>query len=892
MAFHVACPITCRKICFCALGFPRRLQSEKGKIEFLQEVAGVEQFLKDPWLIKAREDATIQVMVPKVVGSAVPATQPPQLPAAMGVGGGDSGEEVAAASAQVKRVALQKQATAASLVAEDYARRFESGDLMQTSTKHASGEEQGQSNVKVMCRLCFNGENEGGERARKMLSCKTCGKKYHRSCIKSWSQNRDLFHWSSWSCPSCRICEVCRRTGDPNKFMFCKRCDGAYHCYCQQPPHKNVGHGPYLCPKHTKCHSCGSSVPGNGLSVRWFLGYTCCDACGRLFVKGNYCPVCLKVYRDSESTPMVCCDICQRWVHCPCDGISDAKYMQFQVDGHLQYVCPTCRGECSQIRNLEEAVQELWRRRDEADKNMIASSRADAGLPIQEEIFDISPFSDDEDSGSVVLKNENCRSLKFSLKGIGDSSPRKKKEHGKKSSNKKYGKKKGNETFFVIGTDASQRFERHQDGPLFGRRTGDNYNEEMQFSGEPAAGDKAAGICSVNEAAVPNHKYIDEVTEAKRKKALRTIKIKSNKSHGDREGIGNNSNVSKTAQGPKLVIHLGGRSRNTSSPPGSEVSNVKKEEVLTSPYVGTEDIIQQKHHEYINSPDNAVESGDKKGHISHTDQMKGSKLREKEGNLIKIKNTNSKASDVSSKLTGGKFSHEDEPVSLKNSHSVLGKRSIEDGASTRSGSDVLVSQRNKYSSMKYAEDRPTVSGDLDDGNSSIPSNSEASANDHKPFLKFKIPNNSNKGNQNVPDNLNQGLSRKERSDWRVHVGQMVIQTPSPLPLPGKEEITYTRGQRSKRRRPVPGDEDTSQWHEDNTMKEFTDANWVLQKLGKDAAGKRVEIHQPSNDSWHRGTVLEVLEGTSTVSIALDDGKPKNFELGKQGIRFVSQKQKR
>lgn len=32
--------------------------------------------------------------------------------------------------------------------------------------------------------------------------------------------------------------QVCRRTGDPNKFMFCKRCDGAYHCYCQQPPHK------------------------------------------------------------------------------------------------------------------------------------------------------------------------------------------------------------------------------------------------------------------------------------------------------------------------------------------------------------------------------------------------------------------------------------------------------------------------------------------------------------------------------------------------------------------------------------------------------------------------------------------------------------------------------
>ncbi|RRT65837.1 hypothetical protein B296_00040739 [Ensete ventricosum] len=77
--------------------------------------------------------------------------------------------------------------------------------------------------------------------------------------------------------------------------MYCKRCDGAYHCYCQQPPHKNVSRGPYLCPKHTRCHSCGSTVPGSGLSTRWFLGYTCCDACGRLFVKGNYCPVCLKV---------------------------------------------------------------------------------------------------------------------------------------------------------------------------------------------------------------------------------------------------------------------------------------------------------------------------------------------------------------------------------------------------------------------------------------------------------------------------------------------------------------------------------------------------------------------------------------------------------------------
>ncbi|XP_020553450.1 uncharacterized protein LOC105173340 isoform X2 [Sesamum indicum] len=876
MAFHVACPITCRRICFCALGFPGRLRSEKGKNDFLEEVARVEQFLNDPWLIKATENATVQVKVPKVIVSQAPPPPPPQFAAVVSVGGGeDEAAAMAAASAQVKRAALQKQAAAASMVAEDYARRFESGDLA-TSVKDAAGEEQGQSTTKIMCRLCFSGENEGSERARKMLSCNSCGKKYHRNCLKAWSQHRDLFHWSSWTCPSCRICEVCRRTGDPNKFMFCKRCDGAYHCYCQQPPHKNVGHGRYLCPKHTKCHSCSSSVPGNGLSVRWFLGYTCCDACGRLFVKGNYCPVCLKVYRDSESTPMVCCDICQRWVHCPCDGISDAKYMQFQVDGNLQYVCPTCRGECCQIRNLEEAVQELWRRRDEADKDLIASLRAAAGLPTEEEIFDISPFSDDEESGPI-LKNEYSRSLKFSLKGLGDKSPRKSKEHGKKSSNKKYGKKKGNETSIIGGIDAYQSIGGNADGP-FGYNTGDIKNEEMQFSGElaslsPVAGDLTEGVSAANEAAVSKHKNVDEVTTTNVTKASRTIKIKSSKSHGlnTREETGTNNGGPKTTQGPKLVIHLGGRSRNATSPPRSEGSSFKRGQELPSSN-GAEDTSQLKHPEYIDRPDTGSKFGDSKGHkIDHTDQKKGPKLREKDSHLIKFKNANSELSIISSKLTGGEFADGYESVSPKNTYSILGKRGTEDSASVRSGSEVPVSRRTKYSSVKPAEDSP-ISGDLIDDNSSIPSISQASTKDRKPFLKFKIPKNSNNGNQNVPSSFSNV-------------------TQNPLPLPGKEEITYTRGQRSKRRRPGQGDEDASQWRED-TMKDFTDANWILQKLGKDAAGKRVEVHQASNNSWHRGTVVEVFEGTSVVSIALDDGKKtKSFELGKQGIRFVSQKQK-
>lgn len=833
MAFHVACPITCRRICFCALGFPRSLQTDKGKSEFLGEVDAIERFLNDPWLIKDSENATVQVEVPKVVVVSSAPRQP---------FGGD--EAVSAASAHLKRVELHKQGAAASIIGgEDYTRRSGSGDLA-VSAKDDVKEEHGQSNSKVMCRLCFSGENEGNERARKLLSCKSCGKKYHRSCLKAWSRNRDLFHWSSWTCPSCRICEACRKTGDPNKFMFCKRCDGAYHCYCQQPPHKNVGHGPYLCPKHTKCHSCDSSVPGNGLSVRWFLGYTCCDACGRLFVKGNYCPVCLKVYRDSESTPMVCCDVCQHWVHCPCDGISDAKYMQFQADGNLQYVCPTCRGESCQLKNLEEAVQELWKRRDEADRDLIASLRADAGLPTQEEIFSISPFSDDEDSDPALTKNEYSRSLKFSLKGWDDKSPGKTKEYGKKSSKKKYGKKKGNETSFASGTD-TQNVGRHTDGQLFGY-SGDNKNEKVQFSVEQSTSSYGARILPDSEAAISNHKHVDEVTVPVGTKAPRTIKIKNNKPQSltNSEDSGAHSGMVKTGHGPKLVIHLSGRNRNANSPPSRDASSLKKGQHSN---VGNEDTSQLKHHESIERTNTATNYGDKKGHkMNHVDQVKSSKFQEKEAPLIKFKNVNSEVSNISSKHTGG------------------------DGASARRGPEVPVSRKNKYSSIKSADDVPTMSSELVDDNSSLPPMSQASSEDHKPHFIFKIPKNSNTGNHNVPSNSTNGNA---------------------VCLPGKQDITYSRGQRSKRRRPAVGDGDTSQWHEDNTIKEFTDANWILQKLGKDAAGKRVEIHQSSNNTWHRGTVVDIFEGASIVSVGLDDGKVKNYELGKQGIRFVSQKQK-
>ncbi|KAK9125302.1 hypothetical protein Scep_014148 [Stephania cephalantha] len=569
MAFHVACPITCRKICFCSSGFPTKLQGEKARRGFLEEVFRVEDFLKDPWLLRPKIGdgdgggvaGTLQVLVPRVV----PPPPPPPLPPVVDDEfGADLGELL---SERSKRAVLQKRGVAASLAAEDYARRFESGVLADSfgDTHDAVGEEQGVAGVKVMCRLCFYGENEGSERAARMLACKLCSKKYHRSCLKSWGHQRDLFHLSSWVCPSCRSCEICRRTGDPTKFVFCKRCDAAYHCYCQQPPHKNVSHGPYLCPKHTRCHSCGSNVPGNGPSTRWFLSYTCCDACGRLFVKGNYCPVCLKVYRDSESTPMVCCDVCQRWVHCRCDGISDEKYLEFQADGNLYYKCAACRGDCYQVQDDSDAVQELWRRRDKADKGLIASLRAAAGLPSHEETFSISPYSDDEDNSPSKLKHEYVRPLKFSVKGSAHKTSKSNKEHGKKSSSKKYGKKKA---YQALTTEKTER------------------NDSMRSYGNEAHDTTIPGStqerCSINQAGVMKHEFIPEAS-AIEDRAAGVVNYWNSKSSGSDLGDGSGKHVtmSETVRARKIVIHCG-RNRHATNSPRSEASSCHKEQDLTT----------------------------------------------------------------------------------------------------------------------------------------------------------------------------------------------------------------------------------------------------------------------------------------------------------------------
>lgn len=68
-----------------------------------------------------------------------------------------------------------------------------------------------------------------------------------------------------------------------------------------------------------------------------------------------------------------------------------------------------------------------------------------------------------------------------------------------------------------------------------------------------------------------------------------------------------------------------------------------------------------------------------------------------------------------------------------------------------------------------------------------------------------------------------------------------------------------KGHRSKRKRASPPaeksafneDEDVSLSREDSLLDEMLDASWILKKLGKDAKGKQVQIHEASDNTWYK-----------------------------------------
>lgn len=186
------------------------------------------------------------------------------------------------------------------------------------------------------------------------------------------------------------------------------------------------------------------------------------------------------------------------------------------------------------------------------------------------------------------------------------------------------------------------------------------------------------------------------------------------------------------------------------------------------------------------------------------DQTKDQKVRGKEGRLIKIKNVTPEVADATAK-SGIKIS-----VGRRNNEVAV--RTATEVPATRGGSK-LASTRNS------GGDGPSSGDDFHEDRD----NTRPMQKDSRTLLKLKFKNPYSDG----------------PSGWAPSTD---------------DEKFLIKGQRSKRKRPPSFGEKASanaemQWPEDNSFDELMDANWILQKLGKDAIGKRVEVHEPSNNTW-------------------------------------------
>ena len=65
---------------------------------------------------------------------------------------------------------------------------------MQVPVTEIIGEDHDHHSASITCHMCYMVEVGKSERA-KMLSCKCCGKKYHRNCLKYWAQHRGIVSW-------------------------------------------------------------------------------------------------------------------------------------------------------------------------------------------------------------------------------------------------------------------------------------------------------------------------------------------------------------------------------------------------------------------------------------------------------------------------------------------------------------------------------------------------------------------------------------------------------------------------------------------------------------------------------------------------------------------------
>lgn len=229
---------------------------------------------------------------------------------------------------------------------------------------------------------------------------------------------------------------------------------------------------------------------------------------------------------------------------------------------------------CGQIIDVDDAVQELWKRRDIADEDLIAKLRAASGLPSQEEYCSISSYSDDEVDETTMVKSDYGRSIKFSLKGstynainnaigVGKKAP-------KSPTSKKSIKKKG----YPLQESGKiekpfENMERYDAAHTLETSVVDSKpNNTMQC--------KTSG--SGTKIKFTNQKRNTEVLLNKHNEASH-IQSKDTP-HGlyPQEITGKHEGKNESVKAPKLVFHFGGKNRKLNSSSMSDASSCQKDQ--------------------------------------------------------------------------------------------------------------------------------------------------------------------------------------------------------------------------------------------------------------------------------------------------------------------------
>ena len=209
-----------------------------------------------------------------------------------------------------------------------------------------------------ICGICLSGpERNKKGMPESLIHCSECENSGHPTCLDMSPQLVRIIKTYSWQCMECKRCTLCNDPHDEDKMLFCDECDRGYHSFCVGLTQIPIGR--WICDKCGMCASCLKRVPGpEGSAAKWkheftvpaageepqFL-QTLCISCSRLFRNGNFCPICLKVYRNDETDlPMVCCDMCDRWTHTDCEGIDEKTYKELSKS-KSKYKCALCRGE-------------------------------------------------------------------------------------------------------------------------------------------------------------------------------------------------------------------------------------------------------------------------------------------------------------------------------------------------------------------------------------------------------------------------------------------------------------------------------------------------------------------------------------------------------------------